>query len=129
MRLDSCGFVKSTTLTAVSLYCPNMRGNVFSFIYFTHFCIKIFSLFLELSLRNCTSIEFEFICGLCFPKMERLDFYRTNVTVKALESCLYHMRQLKHINLGLQYILLLSLFFIVPVNLVSFIILLTVRVL
>ncbi|XP_050540575.1 F-box/LRR-repeat protein 4 [Daktulosphaira vitifoliae] len=79
LRLDSCGFVKCTVLTAISLYCPNLK---------------------ELSLRNCTSIEFEFNCMLSFPKIERFDFYRTNITVKALESILCCTPYLKHINLG-----------------------------
>lgn len=64
--------------------------------------------FLELSLRSCTSIDFELICPpQKFPDMERLDLYRTNITTECLECYLMYMPKLKHLNLGkLMFVLL-----------------------
>lgn len=57
--------------------------------------------FSELSLRSCTSINFEFIYPpQKFTEMERIDFYRTNITQECLEFYLAFMTKLKHINLG-----------------------------
>lgn len=58
-------------------------------------------IFLELSLRSCTNIEFDLIQSANkFPEMESIDLYRTNIDTPHLESYLVHMPKLKHINLG-----------------------------
>lgn len=58
--------------------------------------------FLELSLRSCTSITFAIILSPSsfLSQIERLDFYRTNITIDFLESYLTDMPKLKHLNLG-----------------------------
>ncbi|KAL5244612.1 hypothetical protein ACI65C_012022 [Semiaphis heraclei] len=80
IRLDCCGFVNDSTLIAINLFCKYLK---------------------ELSLRSCTSIDFELICPpQSFPKMERIDFYRTNITTDCLIFYITCMPNLKHINLG-----------------------------
>lgn len=80
LRLDSCGFVNDVTMNAINLFCKYLK---------------------ELSLRSCTSIEFQLLCPpQSFPEMECIDFYRTNINIHCLDNYLVHMSKLKHINLG-----------------------------
>lgn len=61
----------------------------------------------ELSLRSCTSIDFGLIKSpQSFFEMERIDFYRTNITQECLECYLCSMPKLKHINLGNYYLIM-----------------------
>lgn len=73
--------------------------------------------FSELSLRSCTSIDFELIYPpQKFPDMERFDLYRTNITAESLEFFLTYMPKLKHLNLGksiLLYFIFMILFVII----------------
>lgn len=61
--------------------------------------------FSELSLRSCIAINFSLILmPLTFlSEVERIDFYRTNITIPFLESYLSDMPKLKHINLGKKF--------------------------
>ncbi|XP_060861011.1 F-box/LRR-repeat protein 4 [Metopolophium dirhodum] len=80
IRLDCCEFVNDTTLIAINLFCPHLK---------------------ELSLRSCTSINFGLICPpQSLTEMERIDLYRTNITIDYITFFITSMPKLKHINLG-----------------------------
>lgn len=100
LRLDSCAFVNDTTLIAISSFCKYLTGIVILIVKNTHKSIGVY-IILELSLRSCTSINFEFTNPPPkFPEMERIDFYRTSISTICLDFFLIFMPKLKHINLG-----------------------------
>lgn len=100
LRLDSCAFVNDATLIAINLFCKYLKGIVILIVKNTCKSIGIYVI-LELSLRSCTSIDFELICPpQSFHEMERIDLYRTSISTHCLESYLIYMPKLKHINLG-----------------------------
>lgn len=105
IRLNSAKFLNASCIETLGIVCDNLRGMEYEYINFISIFFKIlivFFIFLELSLRNCSTSPplLNFSCLANLKNLERLDLFQTVIESDLLLTMLESNPKLKHLNLG-----------------------------